>query len=240
MKLVLLSLVLAVPAFADGKATLEDLQAMARDGSFDELLEHAEDVPAAKRTDEWRSVVTKAATAVVERDESRAATLSARYPFLSKDAAFAKTSGAASVSVLEKCLRDERLKDPLGDCVSAFRRAKPPASTLVAAAKLVRRTWNPAAPLDLWADAVSADKTICSDSALHEAVVAGLELPRDAERAGLARTLAFETCWSALQPVMKAKLVGASSALLANSCTALRAKKALTELQSELCKDEGY
>ncbi len=240
MKQVLLVMCLAAPAFADGKASFEDLQAMAKDGSWDELLEHAEDVPAAKRTDEWRALVTKAATNVVERDESRASTLSARYGFLTKDPAFAKTGGGATVSVLEKCLRDERLRDPLGDCVTAFRKSKPNADTLAAGAKVIRKSWNPAAPLDLWSDAVSGNKDLCKDESLKESVVAGLELPKDEKRAGLARTLAFETCWSSLQPVMKEKLVGASSSLLANSCSALRAKKALTELQTELCKDEGY
>lgn len=235
-----LLLLLAVPAFAEPKATFEDLQAMAAQSSWDELLERAEDVPAAKRTDEWKALVTKAATAVVERDDSRAAALSARYRFLAEAPGFAKVNTSASVAALEKCLGNEKLKDPLGECVTTFKKSKPNADTSAAGARLIRKTWNPAAPLDLWSDAVTVNKDLCKDAQLQESVMAGLELPKDEKRAVLAKTLAFDTCWSAMQGVVKPAMVHASTYLLANACAPLRAKKALTEIQAELCSDEGF
>jgi hypothetical protein len=234
----LLSAVLAVSAFAEPKASFEDLQAMAANASWEELLERAEDVPAARRTDEWRSLVTKAATAVVERDEARAAALSTRYRFLADAPGFSRVNGSAAVTTLETCLRDDKPKDPLTTCVTAFKKSKPNGEALAAGARVIRRSWNPAAPLDLWTDAVSANKGLCKDAQLQESVMAGLELPKAEARAGLARTLAFETCWAAMQSVVKPAMVHASTYLLSNACDPLRAKKALTELQSELCKDQ--
>ncbi len=87
-----------------GTATMEDLQALGTQSAWAELLERAEDVPAAKRTDEWRALVTKAATAVVQADDSRAAALSSRYPFLASSPAFSKLNGSASVSTTREAV----------------------------------------------------------------------------------------------------------------------------------------
>ncbi|MDP1917518.1 MAG: hypothetical protein Q8L14_14855 [Myxococcales bacterium] len=238
MKTLLLSMLLALPAFA-GTATLEDLEALAGQSAWVELLERAEDVPPAKRNDAWRGLVTKAATAVVQTDESRAQALSTRYGFLAKEPGFSKLQGTASVATLEKCLRRDDLKDALTECVSTFRKTNPKADALVEAARLLRKQWNPAAPVELYADAAASAKETCSDAGLSESVLAALELPRDATRAAAARKLAFETCWTALAPAMKQAMVHASSYLLKNACEPLRAKKALTEMQDELCRDEA-
>lgn len=233
MKTLLLMMLLATPA------TLEDLEALAGQSAWVELLERAEDVPPAKRTDAWRGLVTKAATAVVQTDESRAQALSTRYGFLGREPAFSKLQGTASVSTLEKCLRRSDLNDALTECVSTFRKTNPKADALVDAARLLRKQWNPAAPVELYADAAASAKETCSDAGLSESVLAALELPRDATRAAAARKLAFETCWTALAPAVKQAMVHASPSLLRNACEPLRAKKALTEMQDELCRDEA-
>lgn len=222
-----------------GTATMEDLQALGAQSAWAELLERAEDVPAAKRSDEWRALVTKAATAVVQTDDSRAAALSSRYPFLTSSPTFSKLASSAAVSGLEKCLDDGKVRDPLADCVASFRKTNPRPDALVAAAKVLRRQWNPAAPVDLYADAAAGSKELCTDAGLQESVLAALELPRDERRAKVGRTVAFETCFSAMAAPLKAAMVHASAYLLGNACEAMRAKKALTELQDELCRDEG-
>lgn len=222
-----------------GTATMEDLQALGSQSAWTELLERAEDVPAAKRTDEWRALVTKAATAVVQADDSRAAALSTRYPFLASSAAFSKLSASAAESALEKCLDDGKVRDPLTECVASFRKTNPGPDALAAAARVIRRRWSPAAPVDLYADAATGSKALCADAGLQESVLAALELPRDERRAKVGRTVAFETCFTAMAAPLKAAMVHASTYLLANACEPMRAKKALTELQDELCRDEG-
>jgi len=238
MKTTLVSMLLALPAFT-GTATLEELEALAGQSAWLELLERAEDVPPAKRNDAWRGLVTKAATAVVQTDEARAQALSTRYGFLATHPGFSKVQGNASVTTLEKCLRRDDVKDALTDCVTTFRKGKPKADALVEAARLIRKQWNPAAPVELYADAAASAKETCSDAGLAESALAALELPHDATRAAVARTLTFETCWAALAPAMKKAMVHASTSLLGNACEPLRAKKALTEMQDELCRDEA-
>lgn len=222
-----------------GTATMEDLQALGAQSAWAELLERAEDVPAAKRTDDWRALVTKAATAVVQVDDSRAAALSSRYPFLASSPAFSKLHGSASVSTLEKCLGDEKLRDPLTECLATFRKTNPKPDALAAAAKVIRKQWNPAAPVELYAEAAAGSKELCADPGLQESVLAALELPRDERRAKAGRTVAFETCFPAMAAPLKSAMVHASTYLLGNACESMRAKKALTELQDELCRDEG-
>ncbi len=238
MKTTLLVMLVAVPALG-GTATLEDLEALAGQSAWVELLERADDVPPAKRDDTWRGLVTRAATAVVQTDESRTQALATRYAFLANQPAFAKVQGSASVATLEKCLRRVDLNDALTECVTTFRKANPRAEGLVDAARLIRKQWNPAATVDLYADAAKSAKETCADAGLAEAALAALEFPHDAARAAAARTLTFETCWTALAPAVKKAMVHASTYLLGNACAPLRAKKALTEMQDELCRDEA-
>ena len=143
------------------------------------------------------------------------------------------------MSALEKCLGDEKLRDALTECVATFRKTSPKPDALAAAAKVIRKQWNPAAPVELYADAAAGSKELCADAGLQESVLAALELPRDERRAKVGRTVAFETCSSAMAAPLKAAMVHASTYLLGNACESLRAKKALTELQDELCRDEG-
>lgn len=233
---------LGLPVWAGAPANMDDLQAMAASGAWSELLERAEDVPAAKRSPLWKELVASAATAVVQADDSRAAALASRYPFLTGNAAFAKTQGQAALTAFEKCLRVEREgRDVLLDCEGGFRKAAPNAKPelLVQAAKVLRRQFNPAASVDLFAQAAAGSKDVCTDPGLQESTLAALELPADAPRAKTGRTLAFETCWPALGAAVKSAMVHASTYLRANACGPLRAKKALTELQDELCREDG-
>lgn len=240
MKTTLLTtLLFALPALA-GPATMEDLQALATTSSWDELLDRAQDIPAATRTQAWRDLVTSAATAAVQTDESRAPALASRFPFLSANPAFAKAHGSAAVTALERCLRDEtRERDVLGTCLATFRKTSPSPQALLDGAKVVRRTWNAAAAIDLYAEATKPSKDACADAGLLESTLAALELPASEPRAKTGRTLAFETCWAAIAPGLKTAMVHASPYLLRNACAPLRAKKALTEMQDELCRDEG-
>ncbi|MBL8922697.1 MAG: hypothetical protein JNJ54_27865 [Myxococcaceae bacterium] len=242
MKPTLLMVLVGLPGWAGAPANMDDLQAMATTGAWSELLERAEDVPAAKRSPLWKELVASAATAVVQADETRASALASRYPFLSANTAFAKAQGQAALTAFEKCLRVEREgRDVLLDCEGGLRKAAPNATPelLVQAAKVLRRQFNPAASVELYAQAASRSKDVCTDAGLQESTLAALELPADAPRAKTGRTLAFETCWPALSPALKSAMVHASSYLRANACGPLRAKKALTELQDELCREDG-
>ncbi|AGC47412.1 hypothetical protein MYSTI_06139 [Myxococcus stipitatus DSM 14675] len=244
-----LASLLATPVMARPAATLEDLRALAAQKSWAELLERAEDLPPAKRSDTWRTLVTEAATAEVEAATApddkdpfavarKARALGQRYEFLAKAPGFSSARDARGLKELERCLESEK-----SGCVDTYRELARDAGseTMLQAARLVKRSHFAYIAMPLFAAAVREGKAAgaCKDEALAEAVLAALDLPSTDARAGDARKVGFEWCWSALGARLKAATVGASSYFLTNTCVPMRARKALTELQDDLCEDAG-
>ncbi|WP_241758004.1 hypothetical protein [Myxococcus landrumensis] len=248
LAMVLASL-LAAPVLARPAATLEDLRALAAQKSWAELLERAEELPPAARSDTWRTLVTEAATAAVESATApddkdpfavarKAHALRQRYAFLAKAPGFSSARDARGLKDLERCLESKK-----SDCIDTYRELAADASTetTLQAARLVKRGHFAYVAMPLFAAAVRGGKEAgaCKDEALAEAVLAALDLPTTDARAGDARKVGFEWCWSALGARLKTATVGASAYFLANTCVPMRARKALTELQDDLCKDAG-
>lgn len=244
-----LAFLLAAPVLARSAATLEDLQALAVQKSWAELLERAEELPPTKRSDTWRTLVTEAATAEVESatppDDKdpfaatrKARTLGQRYAFVAKAPGFSSARDARGLKDLERCLESKK-----SGCIDTYQELAGDASTetTLQAARLVKRGHFAYVAMPLFAAAVRGGKEAgaCKDEALAEAVLAALDLPSTDARAGDARKVVFDWCWSALGTRLKTATVGASSYFLANTCQSMRARKALTELQDDLCRDEG-
>jgi len=235
----------AAPVFAGAPWSLADVEAAATAGSWAELLERAEDVPPSARTDRWRTLVSDAAATALEKTAAtpdkpfavaeRARTLAARYAFLEKAPRFSTARSKASLAALEACVKADR-----DDCLDVLQADLETLSGdgALAAARWVRKGYSPASAMPLVARAVSAQASACADALTSEVVLAALELPDEDTRAPAARKVAFETCWSALSATLKKTQIGASKYRLVNSCKAMRSKRALTELQDDLCKDE--
>ncbi|MBS1153839.1 MAG: hypothetical protein H6Q89_5537 [Myxococcaceae bacterium] len=239
MRLLLLLLLTKAPA------TFEDLKTLAAQQSYPELLERAEDVAPAARNDAWRELVATAATRVVQSTKiaddpfgqaARADALIERFSFLDKQPAFLAARDEAIVSGLRRCAsaNDEACFKLFG----RYEKTLSPAGSL-AAGKVLRRNGSFAyRPMVLFARAVGGkDAAACKDPDVADAVLAALDLPAESEGAKAGRQVGYEWCWAALQPKLKAAMIGASSMRLANACKPMREKKALTELQDELCKD---
>ncbi|MCC6337380.1 MAG: hypothetical protein IT380_25710 [Myxococcales bacterium] len=242
---VVVALGLGLVARADKTWTLDDLKALDASRSYAELVEHAEDLPPKSRADEWKALVARAAAAVVSSTEDspkqpfagadRGVALSKRFQFLSADAGFQAAVEVSALSSMKKCA-------PTGaDCLALVMPAVPlhrPAS-LVELGKALRAGRRPTAPMTLFARAIGStvDHPACREAAVQEATVASLEFKPDEELASAARKVAFDACWKAMEKPLKAALVHASDALRRNACAPMRAKKALTELQDELCKE---
>lgn len=241
----LLALV-AAAAFAKEPATLDDLKTLAQHKAYPELLERAEDVAPAARTEVWRDLIATAAAGAVQGapiakdpfgQAGKADALLARFSFLEKREGFATARDEAVLSGLRRCIE--------ADDAQCFTRFAPYEKTLgsagsLKAGKMLRRYGSvPYRPMALFAKAVGAkDAAACKDSDVADAVVAALGLPTEDAAAIAARQVAFDWCWAALQPRLKTAMVGAQSVWLQNSCQGMRAKKALTQMQEELCKDE--
>ncbi len=249
MKNVLIAAVLCLSHFALGKepATQADLEALVAHAAFEELLERAEDVPVAARKDEWRAAVTRAAAASVSQRPTkepfsraaRADALGERYRFLAEQPAFTSARDEAVVAGAALCLEEAEYA-PCWKDLARLESTLSPAGSLTLGRLMRKNGFVPARVAPLFCKAVDKkDAPACREVDLQDVVLAGLDLPVDEDGARAARLVAFAQCWSVMQPRVKASLVGASSYRLRNSCKVMRERKALTELQADLCTDEG-
>jgi hypothetical protein len=228
---------------ASAGSSMQDLEALAKRGSWVELLERAEDVAPPTRDDRWRELVRQAAVAVVKSRPDRAPALAERYGFLASSPEFSQVLSQRRAVDLEACLAPpppgtSRRIDPLDSCVDALLASTPSDEVLVKATEVLSRDSRRIAALPVWAALAARSPKTCDDARLRQAVLEGLELPFDERRAALARTLAFEVCWAKTAGPVKEAMVHPSSYLLRNACPALKARNALTELQKDLCDDE--
>jgi hypothetical protein len=237
---------LAQAAFAAEPVTLDDVKTLASQGAYAELLEKAERVKPSERTAEWTRAVTRAAAEACDEKPATGNPLSQvecigalakRFAFLKADAAFQKRVETLVVEGVDDCkvrgfddcdLRVMRMSNQLKS------------ETLMAAAKaLIAGGYLKTAPMPLIADAVKQNAALCADKTVSDVTLASLELPADSPRAQQAKSLAFGVCYAKLSAALKQAMVGPSDYLLKNACAGLKEKKALSELQADLCHDVG-
>jgi hypothetical protein len=237
--------VLSGLALAKEPATQAELDALAARAAYAELLERAEDVSAGSRLDPWRSVVTKAAVAVVSHrsagapfvDAAKAETLRERYRFLADQPAFITARDEAVVAGAEACVKETE-DAPCWKTLASFEKTLGAGGSLALGKLLQKSGFRAGRVMPVFARTVtSKDAPACRDPDVQAVTVDALELP--VAEAATARSVAFELCWTAMMPKLKAAMVGASSYRLQNACKAMREKKALTEMQADLCTDEG-
>ncbi len=238
--------VLCSAAHAKDAVTLADLKALSEQKAFQELLEKAEGLPAAERTAAWRGLVATAAAGVITSgkkvkapftEASQAEALADRFTFLDDDAAFKAAKDQAVVKGLRDCMA-EGSEGPCWDVFAKLEKTLKGPAALEAAKAFVSFGAVKYRPMVLFANGLTQkDGPGCADPALLDAVLAAFDLPPDSDGAKAAVRVTFETCWAALGPKRKEWLIGAGDNRFANLCKPLRSKKALSELQGELCKD---
>lgn len=251
-------LLVLVSMVSHGKepATLADLEVLASKGAFAEVLERAEDVAPSARSDAWKSMVTNAAAAVVKSaavtkdafaPALEADALAKRHPFLSEREAFTKARDGAVVSAAQRCFKegDGELaprgdkSEPCWKTLAAFEPTLSPSGSLDLGRALRKNGALPGRVTALYAKAAAKDAGACKDADVQDVVVASLDSPVDGAAAIAARSVAFTTCWTAVQPKLKAAMVSASAYRLQNVCKPMWKKKALSALQEDLCQDES-
>ncbi len=237
---------LAQAAFAAEPVTVDDVKMLAAQGAFAELLEKAERVKPSDRNTEWTRAVTKAASEACDEKPATANPLSQvecigalakRFAFLKGDAAFLKRVETLVVEGLDDC--KVRGFDDCDVRVIRLSSQLKPEALMAAAKALLAHGYFKTAPMPLVADAVRQNVALCGDKTVSQAILASLELPADTLRAQQARALAFGACYPKVSAALKQAMVGPSDYLLKNACTGLKEKKALSELQADLCHDVG-
>jgi hypothetical protein len=217
--------------------SIADLQALERKGAWEELLQHAEDVPPAQRSAAWEGLVTKAAIGYIESLATKTAAyegvftsqaLLKRYPHLLKSQEFMAKRGDAAKIAAEQCLsnayRGQRCIDMMKDFLKTSNTG---AEVGFEFGKITRRNQNHyvAVPFFKWALDQKKDKAWCGDEDLKLAVVAGLGLPPEYEEAAGARHIAATACWESLREGVRKQLEESPDGYYRdNACAVLRAK----------------
>ena len=223
----------------DSTYGMADLQALEKKGSWEELLQHAEDVAPSQRSAAWEKTVEKASIGYMDQLMTSTASfegiftsqsLLKRYPHLLKSESFMKKRGEAGKSASEICLRESYRGQHCIDMMKDFLKTwNTNADVGFAFGKITRKNQNHyvAVPFFKWALDQKKDATMCGDDDLKLAVVAGLGLPPDYENADGARKIS-DTCFDTLKPAIQKELIeNASSYYRDNACAVLRAKGAL-------------
>jgi hypothetical protein len=226
---------LAAPALAGDELSMQDLQALAAQRGWTELLDRADRVKPSARTADWTRLVTSAATHVVEdidRGDSdlRAAEAlvaaippaEARYGFLRADKAYLAGKAKAVARVARACSHGGRgcgaLIDALADGVDRF-----PRGVARQIAVLVTDDTAPAQAVRYWALAAEDDADACKDGRLERAVLGALRGAGGAQLADAQR--AATTCYAALEIALVGALDAArpSDPFIPHACPVLKA-----------------
>lgn len=231
--------------------TINDLTALEKTGSWEEILQHLGDVSPAKRDAEWTRVQEKAAieyvSGLAKSREAYAAyaaivDLGRRYPNLMKIPAFTAKRAEVGLGAFESCFTQSWSGGECVELLTGFVDDDPKNGDLaLKAAKLVRRNQNHYVAVPFFVRAVEAaggkDAKPCLDDDLKLATIAGLGLPPDYDNAKGAKKIAFELCWAALSDAVAEQFHQESkgSYYFGNTCGELKAKKMLSNLQAKLC-----
>jgi hypothetical protein len=192
--LLLVTLILA-PAAARGddkKYTIDDLQALVKNGAWDEASQHLEDIPPAKRDPVWRGIVEKVAIAqlkALDLDKSPleglvlADAYTKRFSFLVKSKPFMTTRADVGMKGFERCFGDEWSRQTCVDRLLPFVEVdRGNVALALKAAGMQMRAAVAHASAPLWLLAVEwgkASKKVCTAERLDESIMAALALPRD-------------------------------------------------------------
>lgn len=226
---------LSTRSFAGDELSMPDLQALARQNSWTELLDGATRVKPAARTADWTRLVTSAATHVLDdidrggNSDLRAAgklveaipAAESRYGFLRTDKTYLAGKARALARVVAACSHDRYgcggFIDALADGVERF-----PAGVARQIALLLADETMPSQTVHYWALAADDDKDACGDGRLELAVLGAL-------RGGGARVAdaqrAAATCYAALEVSLVTALDKArpKDPFIANACPVLKA-----------------
>jgi hypothetical protein len=157
-------------------------------------------------------------------------------------AAKAQEKSGFDEKALDQCLsRVGKKKDSPtdDDCLrQATAAAEAAPATAMAAARAVRKRFNPYVAMPLFRMAVEGKpKSVCDDSELQQSMTAALGLPKDDKRAEDARHVAFESCWPAFKDALVGQLEheSAGSYFADNACSGLKKHQALSTAAAANC-----
>jgi hypothetical protein len=227
---------------------LSDLQSLAQQRAWDELVDHLEDIPPANRDGAWRSLAQQAGlgalTLAGRRGPSDGLYLSEallqRYPTLKESKEFMSKRAELGAQAFERCFQ----KSPRAEACATHLRAFVEADTsnqdlAFRLGKLLPQ--NAYGRLAVPAYAVAIQKTDdprCQDADVKRAVLSGLSLPKAGNEDVVAESIQLggNLCWRALQSAITDRMGGDSTDYLKNTCRFTLGRQALSSLLTKRCE----
>lgn len=233
---------------------LADLDALAKQSSWQELLDHAEDIGPSQRTAHWSQLVEQAAVGVLaglDTDKvaftglGAADDLTRRYPLLHSSKPFMAKRADVGLRAFTRCFeltrRDNSATKMCADRLAGFSDGDPDNADLAQRSiALIDANihYRSAAAFSIYYRMIKKSAKECSSAAAKWPVIEALALDKTDPRVAQAREVAAGPCWEQ----MKNDLVDALTTphdgahYFENSCGFLVDKKALATLQTNRCK----
>jgi hypothetical protein len=245
-------LAVATAAAADeGKRhTLTDLQALAAQSSWKELIEHLGDVQPAERGDPWLRLAEQAGVeafdASVARDQPALSiqlgiSLLDQYPQLKTSHPFMGKRAEVGLSALARCFDSRGQSELCGRLLTIFAAQDPDNLDLsFKAGKMASRHLKRWYTVSFFRRALAHPSTSrsCGDEDLRLAVLSGLgqkDAPEFKTAVEDARVVLRDECWAELKgPALEGFHEG-SPAFQKNTCDILKAKQALGKIDAVVC-----
>jgi hypothetical protein len=233
--------------------SMEDLQALAEQESWVELLDHFADIKPTQRKAKWKKLLEKASLEHLEYLKKQnlgyetltfLTDLMRRYPPVKKSKLVVDKRAEIFLQSLQECYANRRFSELCTKEVERFLNEIPNTADVVfEVARLVRRH-RLSFSLRLFVQAVEQGKKAakkkkwCQDSELAYAVESGLGDSPKNESTQKALRLAFGTCWQELRDrVMEKFFTETSSYRDKNICPELKKKKMLKKFSAAYCED---
>ena len=244
------SLLWVLPVQAEEKYSRDDIQALAEQQEWLEILEHGKDISPSERDEEWRSWIEVAAIGLLS-ETSRGSSHDAyqtmqkideRYRHLSESDDYKSKRADVGIASLQECFQNSyyanECNDALNDLVAGD---KGNMELNLSAAKLVRQHMNPglALPYFVMALETSTDeeaKAICVDPDLEIAVQRALDQSNE-DTAAPAVELLDSVCHMELKEVLFDSFLSGDHYVAVHTCAVWKNKAMLSDFQAAHCAD---
>jgi hypothetical protein len=239
----LLLALLAGTSHADHqKLTINELAVLDRQGAWQEVLAHLEDIVPSQRDATWRGIAEHAGVGYLRGLDPRDALefsdhFLAEFPLMAQSRPFMTTRVATAFPAFEACFKDGRGAMACADRLVPFVDADPADTSLVMrAARLVGASAAKDRAVAFFARALAARIRICGEDTLAGSVTAALALPPGDALVTDARAIAKDVCWDALKEALVDRFIAdSSSSYRKNTCDFLSAKNALSTISLKRC-----
>jgi len=220
----------ATPAFAH-EYELKDLEALEKQESWQEAVQHLGDIPPSKRNDTWQRIAEKSGAGYLASQEGRA-TLSIaddlvkRYPTLKKSKVFMAGRTDAGLKAFGKTYSDSRHAsgdDPWLDSLKKFVEEDTVTADLpLRAGKLITSRLVAYIAVPFFKKAILANVGACKDADVKKSLVSALT---DNVWTDDAKSLVEKSCFADVRGEMEAQLAKGSDGLKTTACPIFAAKK---------------